>query len=777
MKKLLNKRGSVLFLVVVVMALLLVAASATYYVVRNQHMSATTHYSSEQSYQTALSVSQNVSQYIDGVVHKIQTGDLTYDSVNIVQSMVGLSKNSSLNATPTDMTAEGLGQFNVEIVKVDESGDSHTFDIITTAEVNGESVRLVMRKIIILSAAETKYFTRFLTSTGRGTAEDTILSAGDIFGVSYFENDYTRFTQGNTKIRKSIYATGTLDDFGVNYKELDLTDYSEVITGGNFTISTTDGSAVMTKCVYVGGDMYVEKGVEAEEVFVLGNLTINHTQSSDDPPAVRANTIYHVKGDCYLWDGTSKNTIYVGGDLYLGDNDPNNSKQWYNTGTVYVGGSVYVRNQGSIGGFISYDDAFDDSQCPSLDYSNLQKDGNPLYAADKDKNGNAIDVDQVILSAIKEGYSYNNNNELDSWDNIENYIYNSVAMGIYNQWDAETYFEKEFPIAYANDPVNLSALAWDTPDDQKDRLQQSWTELTTTGNITQPGTGNVIGKFEQYDNPWTYYAEITESCKLAPVFGWGRGYSVLVLDATDHDLYIYLDADGYTVDGKKTFMFSNALGFNILIKGTHSVIFILPEDTNYKHATQMFIGHLGLAAYLQGRSSGNTYVDGRDLLGAQLFGTVSNDSSEEIFETILSDIEYGDDGTYLSAVNKDVSQFNGAVVHNNIFFVTKGDSTILDFNVQSCFCGYIYSPNLTLDCDGSYGGLQFFGGLIVGAYTYTNPSAILVFAAPYDPYNGHGCNIVTDLMSENNKYNSNPSNPAAPSGGGVVLESHNIGYR
>ena len=71
MKKLLNKKGSVLFLVVVVMSILIVAASATFYIVNNQHSSVNVRYSSEQSYQTAVSVSDTVSKYIDGYLEAI----------------------------------------------------------------------------------------------------------------------------------------------------------------------------------------------------------------------------------------------------------------------------------------------------------------------------------------------------------------------------------------------------------------------------------------------------------------------------------------------------------------------------------------------------------------------------------------------------------------------------------------------------------------------------------------------------------------------------------
>ena len=777
MRKLLNKRGSVLFLVVIVMALLLIAASATYYVIRNQHASANTHYSSEQSYQTALSVSENVSKYIDGVVHKIQTGQMTFDSTNIVGRMVALAENGTpLSATPTDLTADGLGEFNVEIVKVAENGDSHTFDIITTAEVNGETVRLVMRKIIVLSAAETKYFTRFLTSTGRGTAEDTFLAAGDIFGTSYFENSYTQFTQGNTKIRESVYATGTLEDYGVVYNQIDPNEYTEMIVGGNFNLLNANGDAVGVKCVYVGGDMTAKKAVAAKEVFVMGDLTVIQDQN-----APGASTVFHVGGDCYILGGsTANNTIYVDGDLYLGDDE----KSWYGVGTFYVKGSVYIRNtNGGINGYISYGDTFEktftrnDGTVVTKNEDNIEN----LYGKNKDKAGNTIDVAQKILSSFTDsvtGYSYANNNELDSWDDIENYIYNSVAMGTYSQWNAETYFEKTFTTAFENDPIRLGY----------DGI------LGDNVNVIQPGTTDQIGTIKQSGS--AYIFTINKSCKLAPIKTYENA-NVLLLDATESELYIYLDHDGYVFENWNTrledcFTFFTSSGNSVLVKGTHPVVFVLPDGTNYKHSTQLFVSHLDLAAYLLGRSKNDPdgYRTPDKFVGVYTSDfAVSNGDEDATFKPIFTDIEYdSEDGTRLTVLNKDaVDPSNGqrlfaadTTLHNNIFLVTIGDDrNVLDFNTLSSFCGYVYAPNMTLRCDGSYGGLQFFGGLIVGGYTYNNPSAILVFAAPYDPYKpGHENTIVTDLMSENNKYsnNSNPA-PSESSSGGVVIQSHNIGYK
>ncbi len=56
----------------------------------------------------------------------------------------------------------------------------------------------------------------------------------------------------------------------------------------------------------------------------------------------------------------------------------------------------------------------------------------------------------------------------------------------------------------------------------------------------------------------------------------------------------------------------------------------------------------------------------------------------------------------------------------------------IDANAQASLCGFIYSPFSKMKSNGGSAGLRFFGGLIVGSYTYTNPSVMLIFTSPYD---------------------------------------------
>ena len=176
MKKLLNKKGSVLFLVVVVMSILIIAASATFYVVNNQRSSVTVRYSSEQSYQTALSVSDTVSKYIDGYLEAIAASGnefrLSDYPDTLIGKMMNLTIGSSSDITSSiDLSDDNMGKATVTITKKKQIPDpsnpentAHVFEISTKSEYNGETIEITEVKQIV--SGPTNYFTRFLTSTG-----------------------------------------------------------------------------------------------------------------------------------------------------------------------------------------------------------------------------------------------------------------------------------------------------------------------------------------------------------------------------------------------------------------------------------------------------------------------------------------------------------------------------------------------------------------------------------------------------------------------------------
>ena len=222
MKRLLNKKGSVLFLVVVVMSILIIAASATFYIVNNQRSSANVRYSSEQSYQTAVSVSDTVSKYIDGYLEAISKSgkDLSAYSDTLIGKMMKLTVGGSSDITSNiDFTDYNMGEAKVTITKTKQiqspanpENTSHIFEVTTKSDYNGETIAVTEVKEIVTGPSD--YFTRFLTSTGN-RPEDVVFQCGELYSDAYFENDYTDFGGGATNIRNSIYATGTFIDNGI----------------------------------------------------------------------------------------------------------------------------------------------------------------------------------------------------------------------------------------------------------------------------------------------------------------------------------------------------------------------------------------------------------------------------------------------------------------------------------------------------------------------------------------------------------------------------------
>ena len=332
-KRLKQNKGSVLFLVLAVMTILIIAASAVYYMVMSNRGSVETRYDDEQAYQTALSVSNGVSEYIDAYLSGISSssGKLN-DSNALVSSIIGLPVGGSISTTKNDgvlasLGDYGMGEYDVTITKTDmtSNGDDtvHTYKIETTAYVDGQKVTLIQLKTITTGPAE--YFTRFFTSTGK-SPEDVIIDTQDILTDVYLENDYSMIGGGGKQLRANLYATGTFVDNGVQFTGPADT---EIVIGEHFYSTTSGGNAILSNggTLMVGGNMEASKEIGADNVYIIDDLTIKHAMNDYDP------NIY-VNGDCYINSAGTKNcTFYINGDLYLNQS---------NQGTFYVGGNVYI---------------------------------------------------------------------------------------------------------------------------------------------------------------------------------------------------------------------------------------------------------------------------------------------------------------------------------------------------------------------------------------------------------------------------------------------------
>lgn len=720
MKKLLNKKGSVLFLVVVVMSLLIIAASATYYVVSSQRSSVEVHYATEQSYQTALSVSESVSNYIDQTVNTILDEPSLYDSTNnIVKRMINLPVGNKLDAEPMDLQKAGLGEeVNVTIEKYDKTNDIengkeiHWFNITTTSQVNGETVQFVQVKQLVRTVSETEYFTRFLTSTGN-RPEDVILNAAEIYGDAYFENDYTRL--GNPDLmRRSLFSSGTLVDTGLQFPD---TNDLEMIIGKNLYIDSSEGHPNMAmKGMFVGGDLIDNaKSLAADVTYVLGDLKVGFYGCQSK---------FFVQEDCYINTGGNNNAneFYINGDLHLGQGG--DYWGWENS-TFYVNGNVYLHGTtGNVtkihcsGNVINAVSGMSDA-----DFQNWKN---------NKTDSNMISIEEALQEkSLEQGYDFS------SWQDVANYISASVAKGTYQPWNAYDYFMAKY-----NDDAPVIKL----DDAENDAV-----------TCLDPYNGH-------------YRIDITESCTIQPA-DWtaGGGQHYIIVDTTEAEaageeaLYIKLDPNNasnifaFSQESKGTFTY-------MLVKGNLPVVLVLPDNADFQMDTHSFIGDLDLVLQLSGYENVDQLIEARSSVYAQYI--------QNGMDNIVGLLKETDE----NGLQLDLSKFrSGLQPHNNIYLVTNGSGNTIHFDRESCFSGYVYAPNSYFDSKNpAYRGMAFLGGLIVGSYSYQCIGAQLVYIEPYDEYNGHGDEIVSYLIGTANE---GAGTPLPDSDDNNTINVVNLGYK
>ncbi len=710
--KLRNKNGSVLFLVVMVMSLLIIAASATFYIVNNQQSSVIVRYNSEQSYQTAKSMSGAVSQYINGYLNAIKASgekEVGKYSNTVVGKML---QGETITTKDLDLSALGLNDsdsvsLNITIKpsgsKKDKDNTVNFFEIEVKSECNGETTTIT--QVIAIETGPAEYFTRFLTSTGK-RSEDVIVSAFQILSGAYFENDFTRLSGAH--MNDSVYVTGTFDDDGVIYHRSVNGSQTDIVVNDNFYCKGAAGAVVDVNEIYVGGNFLCGKQILADKVYVLGDYTCNMSQGS-------SNSVFYIDGDCYLNSGTTNATdyqkFYINGDLYI-----NNKSE--SQGEFHVKGNVIIPGQDM-----------------TLTTKGIECGGKFLYADGtevKPTDGSTGWWETGESNWYKNWKFTHNDSYISLFDkdkvaDVSNHIANKTAKNKYGTWDAEGYFNKNFPDAETIKPSDpkYSTGAWDS-----------------------------------------YTVTINKSCKLQPAdWSWGKHY--IIIDASEKDIYIYLDNNGLKKDGRDYFSFNNNTEgdapVNIVVKGTHSAIFVLPKNTDFRIGSSAFVGHIGFAKYMTGASSDDELIKGSNIRD-------SFKPTDENVEKIQNLFIAGEnDSTVI-----DRTKLSDKQTHNNIFLVTSDNSNWIDIGGEATFCGYIYAPSSVMRCDEAGQTIGFVGGLIMGSYTYENMNATLAFTTPYDYDGNYGVTKKTDIVKALMSISSTGS---AEGAGNEFKDSYVVGYK
>lgn len=202
-------KGSVLFFIIAIMTVMIVLASAVYYSTISARAQVEIKYGNEQSYQSAVSLNDLVTEYLN-----TKTDDAFVDAI------IALSPNKSLTTKGdgTDTFAElagGLGDYKVTVTKLSgDSGDEkQTIKVETEVVVNGESS--VVTSIGEFTLVSKPYsFDRFFTSTGYAP-NDVVMSGMEITSTMYLDNEYSQIgssQSGNSgiNIKAEVISAGTL---------------------------------------------------------------------------------------------------------------------------------------------------------------------------------------------------------------------------------------------------------------------------------------------------------------------------------------------------------------------------------------------------------------------------------------------------------------------------------------------------------------------------------------------------------------------------------------
>lgn len=721
MRRLLNKKGSVLFLVVVVMSILIIAATATFYIVNNQHSSVNIRYSSEQSYQTAVSVTRTVSDYIDGYIAALgKSGkEMSEYKDTIIGKMLGMSTGTSNDITSDIPLDNTMGSAKVTIRKkaAKPNGDDtiHLFEITTEAEVNGETVSITQVKEIV--TGPTEYFTRFLTSTGKHP-DDVNITANKVISGAYFENDFTRLS--NVVMNDSFYSSGTFYNAGINFNA----PTKEIVVAEHF-YDMGWGNPIVCDKIYVGGNMESTSQLNVNDLCILGDLKLSQDQGA---------TRFYVNGDCYIDNSKTENcTFYVNGSVYF--NDISKAQ-----GTFYVKKDVIISNWQS---------------------NNVQEckyGGSMIGTTSATGFTNDTDI----------GTPFSNTGDVTA------YIASATGKQKYEEWQAETYFVKNFTNYVENVSADYSTYdirnaivpgdrsdTWIPTDDPADEPAwingSAWNADGTSAVLTQKHT-----YLSDTYGGGTAICYITESCALRPwsnvdftgehdwdnftTSGGSQGYIVIdtgTKRTNGKELYILLDkgANSYFSFGSD----DTIQYVNIIIKGDYPVIFILPNGTAYKSNPFTYFGHANLAAKMCGCADYNDLVSTKRSIFTSLTGAAAVSQIEGYIETTPA-ADARSQPTALIKSGGGVPDF-----HNNIYLVSNSMNDVIDMNTENFFYGYVYAPNSKFWVNAGGAGqemIQFLGGMIVGSYYYNKFGAALAYLTPCDYKDVYGLTKKTEIVKK-----------------------------
>lgn len=746
-------KGSVLFFIIAIMTVMIVLASAVYYSTISARAQVEIKYGNEQSYQSAVSLNDLVTEYLN-----TKTDDAFVDAI------IALSPNKSLTTKGdgTDAFAElagGLGDYKITVTKLSgDSGDEkQTIKVETEVLVNGETSTVTSIGEFTL-VSKPYSFDRFFTSTGYAP-NDVVMSGMTVTSTMYLDNEYSQIgssQSGNSgiNIRAEVISAGTLS---INNAPINSNGDQtfDITTGNNLIMTYNGGQGAMNLNggrIRVGGNLIQGTSfnyTNDTDVYVVGDF-ISGRPSDDSDCEI------YVNGDAaFFGNETYKGKVYVNGDVYI-DKEVNTGDKF--PGGITVGGNVYLCSGSSYYGAQKTwikSHGVDDSRIK--DYT----DASIRFVAKNGENDSAYNALRANMDKARgsneQAYSYvwpSDSGTCESLTNVKAKINEKVGNPEYTNWNMTKKFINDDG-TYTVDPINYN---FGNP---------SASELERFA-----GTGSTKNQLIVSAEKFGQYVVMGDMRITA---GTWDGYNI-VFDTTmpggnDIDMYVYLPANCYMKKtppanewSSPTYSFSNKSEdkskfncfrwnnepdgmfegwFSVLTKGKGSVIFVIGDGVTYFAQTRVFMGHYNLLKEVL-----------PDAIAADGKVTNTDKFSEAKVSAIMRTTDTDVRKQTLFKQNILDKYKNSGGIHNNLFVVAINKNSDVNFDMQyNTFCGFIYAPYMTFGAGKSTEGhFAMLGGLIVSDYEMPNTSRVYMATIPYDYYDRYVDSTLTGTEKEDARF-------------------------
>lgn len=746
-------KGSVLFFIIAIMTVMIVLASAVYYSTISARAQVEIKYGNEQSYQSAVSLNDLVTEYLN-----TKTDDAFVDAI------IALSPNKSLTTKGdgTDAFAElagGLGDYKITVTKLSgDSGDEkQTIKVETEVLVNGETSTVTSIGEFTL-VSKPYSFDRFFTSTGYAP-NDVVMSGMTVTSTMYLDNEYSQIgssQSGNSgiNIRAEVISAGTLS---INNAPINSNGDQtfDITTGNNLIMTYNGGQGAMNLNggrIRVGGNLIQGTSfnyTNDTDVYVVGDF-ISGRPSDDSDCEI------YVNGDAaFFGNETYKGKVYVNGDVYI-DKEVNTGDKF--PGGITIGGNVYLCSGSSYFGAQKTwikSHGVDDSRIK--DYT----DASIRFEAKNGDNDSAYNALRANMDKARgsneQAYSYvwpSDSGTCESLTNVKAKINEKVGNPEYTNWNMTKKFINDDG-TYTVDPINYN---FGNP---------SASELERFA-----GTGSNENQLIVSAEKFGQYVVMGDMRITA---GTWDGYNI-VFDTTmpggnDIDMYVYLPANCYMKKtppanewSSPTYSFSNksedkskfncfrwnnepdgmfAGWFSVLTKGKGSVIFVIGDGVTYFAQTRVFMGHYNLLKEVL-----------PDAIAADGKVTNTDKFSEAKVSAIMRTTDTDARKQTLFKQNILDKYKNSGGIHNNLFVVAINKNSDVNFDMQyNTFCGFIYAPYMTFGAGKSTEGhFAMLGGLIVSDYEMPNTSRVYMATIPYDYYDRYVDSTLTGAEKEDARF-------------------------